>query len=61
LADVIARLLSDPDLRASMGTAGRHRAVALFSESAYSDAVLRVYRSVLSDRAASAAQRGVYR
>jgi glycosyltransferase involved in cell wall biosynthesis len=49
LADAVGWILARPDLRDSMGAAGRQRAVAKFSESTYAESVLRLYRTVLSE------------
>jgi glycosyltransferase involved in cell wall biosynthesis len=49
LADAVGWVLARPDLRDSMGAAGRQRAVAKFSESTYAESVLSVYRTVLAE------------
>ena len=43
LADALARLIADPALRARMGAAGRHRAVAEFADPIICAATLAVY------------------
>jgi len=43
LAAAIARLKSSPDLRASLASAGRHRAVAEFDSRTMADVTLGVY------------------
>jgi glycosyltransferase involved in cell wall biosynthesis len=50
LADALGWILARPDLQTSMGRAGRARAVAMFSESAYTASVLDVYRAVLAEQ-----------
>jgi glycosyltransferase involved in cell wall biosynthesis len=49
LADALGWILARPDLRDTMGAAGRQRAVTTFSESAYAEAVVQVYRAVLAE------------
>ena len=47
LADAIERLLKDPDLRRSMGNAGRQRVADRFTTEAYVAGVMGVYKSLL--------------
>jgi glycosyltransferase involved in cell wall biosynthesis len=49
LADALGWILARPDLRDTMGAAGRQRAVTRFSEATYVAAVLQVYRDVLAE------------
>ena len=48
LADAIIRLLSDEELRTTMGAAGRDRARRLFSWDGIVGQVLRLYEEILS-------------
>ncbi|MEO1766427.1 glycosyltransferase family 4 protein [Thiobacter aerophilum] len=48
LTAAIARLLDDPELRRRMGSRGRERAVAEFSQERVIEATLAVYREVLA-------------
>jgi glycosyltransferase involved in cell wall biosynthesis len=50
LADAVARLVTDADLRASMGTAARERATRLFDQQRCIDTTLSVYRRLLTRR-----------
>jgi glycosyltransferase involved in cell wall biosynthesis len=54
LADALGWILARPDLRDTMGAAGRERAVTRFSETTYAETVMQVYRSVLADSYQSA-------
>ncbi|NEO02993.1 MAG: glycosyltransferase family 4 protein, partial [Moorea sp. SIO3I7] len=47
LADAILQLLSDQELRTSMGQAGHQRAVELFSFEKVVDDLLKQYKTIL--------------
>lgn len=47
LADTIARLLNEPQLRARMGAAGRRRAVEKYSQEMHAESVLSCYEELL--------------
>ncbi len=56
LANAIAQLSANPELRLAMGTAGRERAVAKFAIEAMARSTLALYRACLENRTSSRRQ-----